>query len=136
MSKGNAFETQLLNKIFTAASLPWDGNTQLYVSLHTADPTEAGTQTSSECAYTSYARAAVGRTSSDWTVSGGGVENANAIPFPQCTGGSESATHFAIGTRASGAGELLYIGELDSPLAISNGITPNFAAGALDVTED
>lgn len=35
----------------------------LYVSLHTSSPTAAGTQTSNEAAYTSYARVAVTRTS-------------------------------------------------------------------------
>ena len=136
MSKGNAFETQLLDKIFTAASIPWDGNTQLYVALHTADPTESGVQSSSEISYTGYARVAVARSGAGWTVSGNAATNAAAITFPQCAGGSGTATHFSVGTRMTGAGELLYIGALDASLAISNGITPNFAAGDLDVTED
>jgi hypothetical protein len=39
-----------------------------YVSLHTADPGETGDQTTSEAAYTSYARVSVVRTTSGWTV--------------------------------------------------------------------
>lgn len=42
-------------------------NGSLYISLHTADPS-AGNQTTSETAYTGYARVAVARTSSGWTV--------------------------------------------------------------------
>jgi hypothetical protein len=108
----------------------------LYVSLHTADPGEAGTQTTNECAYTSYARVAVARSGAGWTVSGNAVTNAALVQFPQCTGGSETATYFAIGTASSGTGKVLYRGALSASLAISSGIQPQFAAGDLDGTED
>ena len=104
MSKGNTFENDLLLLIFNgtaianiadnAASSPL---TNLYVSLHTGDPGEAGNQTTNECAYTSYARVAVARSGSGWTVSGNAVSNAAAITFPAATGGTETATHFAVG---------------------------------------
>jgi hypothetical protein len=110
--------------------------TNLYVSLHTGDPGEAGAQNTSEAAYTSYARVAVARTSGGWTVASGAVTNAAAIQFPQATGGSETITHFGVGTGASGAGYLLYSGALTASLAVSNGIQPEFAAGDLDITED
>jgi hypothetical protein len=63
------------------------------------------------------------------------ISNAAAVTFPQCTGGTESATHFAIGTVSSGAinSKILHSSALDAPLAISNGITPEFAIGALTV---
>ena len=143
MSKGNTFENDLLLLIFNAtgianiadnaASSP---RTNLYVSLHTGDPGEAGDQTTNECAYTSYARVAVARSGSGWTVSGNAVSNAAAITFPQATGGSETATHFAVGTASSSTGKILYSGALSASLAISSGITPEFAIGDLDVTED
>lgn len=136
MSKGNTFETQLLNKIFTAASIPWDGNSHVFVALHTADPGEAGDQTTSEAAYTGYARVAVVRSASGWTVSGNSAVNFAAVTFPQCTAGSATVTYFSVGTRASGAGEILYSGALNASLAVSNGITPSAAAGALACTED
>jgi hypothetical protein len=110
-----------------------DGN--FYVSLHTASPTDAGNQQSSEVAYTSYARVAVSR-ATGWEITGTGttvVSNVAEVIFPQCTGSSATATHFGIGTASSGAGNLLLHGALDDPLAISLGITPQFAAGALDV---
>lgn len=143
MSKGNTFENDLLKLIFNATAIANIADnaaasplTNLYVSLHTGDPGEAGDQTTNECAYTSYARVAVARTSGGWTVSGNAVSNAAAITFPAATGGSETATHFAVGTAASSTGKVLYKGALTAGLAISSGITPEFAIGDLDVTED
>ena len=143
MSKGNTFETDLLQLIFNATAI---GNiadnaassplTNLQVSLHSSDPGEAGSQTTNEVAYTSYARVAVARSGAGWTVTGNAVTNAALIQFPQCTGSSATATHFAIGTAASGAGKILYKGALSASLAISSGIQPQFGAGDLDGTED
>ena len=146
MSKSNTFENELLLLLFnnTAVALIGDASGlqpsatagSLYVSLHTADPGEAGTQTTNECAYTSYARVAVARSGAGWTVSGNAVTNAALVQFPQCTGSSETATHFAIGTASSGTGKILYKGALSASLAISSGIQPQFGAGDLDGTED
>ena len=143
MSKSNVFENELLLLIFNgtaianladnAASSPL---TNLYVSLHTADPGEAGNQTTNECAYTSYARVAVARSGSGWTVSSNTVTNAALVQFPQCTGSSETATHFAIGSASSGTGKIFYKGALSASLSISSGIQPQFAAGDLDGSED
>lgn len=107
-----------------------------YVGLHTADPGEAGTQTTSEIGYTGYARVSVARTSGGWTVSGNAVSNTAAVNFPACTAGSGTATHFSIGTNASGAGNLLLSGSLTGSLAISAGITPAFSAAQLQATLD
>ena len=63
------------------------------------------------------------------------VENAAEVAFPQCTGGSNTITHFAVGTKATGTGKVLYKGALTASLAVSNGITPSFAAGALTISE-
>lgn len=143
MSKGNTFENDFLALIFNAtpianmadnaASSPL---TNLYVSLHTADPGEAGGQATSECAYGSYARVAVPRSNVGWTVSGNQVQNAALVQAPQCASGSESITHFAIGTVSSGAGKVLYKGALSAPLSVSAGIQPQFPAGTLTITED
>lgn len=143
MSKGNTFENDLVKLIFNgtaianiadnAASSPL---TNLYVSLHTADVGEGGDQTTSEATYTSYARVAVARTAGGWTISANAVSNAAAITFPACTGGTNTITHFAVGTAASGTGKVLYKGALSSSLAVSSGITPEFAIGDLDITED
>ncbi len=125
--------TAIANIADNAASSPL---TNLYVSLHTADPGEGGSQTTNECAYGSYARVAVARSGSGWTVSGNTATNAALVQFPQCTSSSETATHVAVGTAASSTGKLLYKGALSASLAISSGIQPQFAAGSLQVSED
>lgn len=146
MSMTNAAEQALLDLIFLNsdwANIGDAGGLQnsasagsFYISLHTANPDETGNQTTNEIAYTSYARVAVARTSGGFTRSGSTIENTALVQFPQCTGGSGTATHFGIGTDLSGAGNLIFKGALTSPLAISNGIQPQFSAGALTVDLD
>lgn len=109
--------------------------TNLYVSLHTANPGASGNQTSSEAAYTSYARVAVARTTGGWSISGETISNVGVITFPTATGGSETETYVGVGLSSSGTGQLLWFGSLTTPLAVSNGITPAFAIGQLAVTE-
>lgn len=113
--------------------------TVLYVSLHTADPGATGNQNTNEATYgggTGYARVSVARTTGGWTLTGESIANAATITFGACVGGTgETETFFGIGTAPSGAGILLYSGALTSNLAVSNGITPSFAAGALTITE-
>ena len=146
MSKSNSMENSMLLLFFNNTDFANIGDASglggsasagsLYIGLHTADPGEAGDQTTNEADYTGYARVAVARTSGGWTVVDNGVSNTAAITFGACTAGSNTITHFSIGTAASGAGILLYSGALDSSLAVSTGITPEFAIGDLDVTED
>lgn len=144
MSKGNTFENDLLKLIFNATAIAdlaendtSSPATNLYVSLHTADPGEAGDQTTNETAYTNYTRVAVARTSGGWTVTANAVENAAEILFPQCGATGATITHAGVGTASSGAGKLLYkTAAFSSSLAVSNGIAPRFVAGALDIIED
>jgi hypothetical protein len=136
VSKGNTTETDVLELIFKATALSWNANTNLYIALHTADPGEAGSQTTSEASYASYARVTVARSGAGWNVSAGSASNAALIQFPQCTGGSETLTYVSIGTASSGAGQILYSGALNASLAVSNLIQPQFSIGALVITED
>lgn len=143
MSATNSFETAVAALIFNgttianiadnAASSP---ATVFYISLHTADPGEAGAQNTNETAYTSYARVSVNRNSGGFTVSGNNVSNTAEISFPTCTGGSSTVTHFGIGLASSGAGTLLLSGALTASLPVSNGILPRFPIGELDVNID
>lgn len=110
--------------------------TDLYLSLHTADPGVGNNQTTNETAYTNYVRIAVARTTGGWDApASGATANAALAQFAQCGVTGATLTHVAIGTAASGAGTVLYAGALSSSLAVANGIQPQFAAGALDVTE-
>jgi len=63
-------------------------------------------------------------------------ENAALVQFPQCSSGTATITHVAVGTAASSTGKLLYSGALAASLAVSSGIQPQFAAGSLVVSED
>lgn len=146
MSMANAFETALLEHIFNNAAIAGIGDASglqpsgaagsLYVSLHTGDPGEAGTQTSNETAYTNYARVAVARTAGGWTVSGNTATNAALIQFPQCGVTGATLTYVGVGTDSSGAGTLLFSGQLSSSLVVANLIQPQFAAGDLDIVAD
>ena len=125
--------------VFSDLSTLWQNSgspaTNLYISLHTANPGAGGSQNTSEAAYTSYARVAVARTSGGWTITGETITNAAVINFPTATGGSETETYVGVGLASSGAGTLLWFGQLTSSLAVSNGITPSIAIGALSITE-
>jgi hypothetical protein len=137
MSKSNATELDFLKYIFNATAIPWAGLGNLYVSLHTGDPGEGGDQQTNECAYTGYARVTVARDAGGWNTAANPISNVAEITFPQCTGGTETATHVAVGTTTTGnAGQILYSGILSAPLAISNLITPRIIAAALQVSED
>ena len=145
MSKSSAYSVDLFELELNAATI---GNladnasaspaTTLTISLHTADPT-GGDQSTSEVAYTSYARVTIVRTAAGWTVSatagGASAVNAAAITFPASTGGANVvATHFSVGT---GVGNyMLRSGALSPPLTIVSGNpAPSFAAGELTLTE-
>lgn len=142
MSKSDTFENDLLKLIFNgtaianladnAASGPL---ANLYVAMHTADPGDAGNQTTNEVAYTSYARVAVPRNSTGFTVTGNSVSPVNDVNFPTATGGSATATYFSIGTAASGTGKILYSGTLSPAISISTGVPPVITNGTT-ITED
>lgn len=142
MSKGNTFENDWLKLIFNATAIANIADnaataplTNLYVSLHTADPGEAGDQTTSETAYTGYARVAVARTTGGWTVTNNSVSPVADITFGACTAGTATITHFAVGTASTGTGKILYSGTVTPNIAVSNGVTPKLTT-ASTVTED
>lgn len=141
MAKGATFDNDLLKLIFNATAIANMADnaassplTNLYVSLHTADPTSAGSQTSSEANYTSYARVAVARTSGGWTVTGNSVSPAATISFPACTGSTNTVTNWAVGTASSGAGKILYTGAVSPNISVASGVTPQLTT-ASTVTE-
>lgn len=142
MSKGDTFENDYLKLIFNGTAIANIADnasasplTNLYLSLHSADPGEAGSQTTSELSYTGYARVAVARTSSGFTVTGNTVALTSTMSFGACTAGSGTATYFAIGTASSGAGKILYSGPVTPQLTIGVGTTPQLTIGTT-VTED
>jgi hypothetical protein len=132
MSKGNTTEGDYVAFVFNATAMPAYG-ANLYVSLHTGDPGEAGTLATNEATYTGYARVSVSRDGAGWVVTGNEAENAAEVTFPECTGGSNTITYAAVGTIG---GQILYSGALTDPINVSNLITPRFPAGTLVFQED
>ena len=120
MPLNNTAKNLMLDQLATVA---------VFTSLHTADPGEAGDQTTNEATYTSYARVAVARSAGGWAVSGNNVDNVAAITFPKCTGGSNNIAFWGIGTDSSGAGKLLYKGSFgianSPPLAFTGATDDN-----------
>jgi len=97
----------------------------LYISLHTADPGVGGDQTTSEVAYTNYARVAVPRTAGGWTVTINEAVPVNPVTFPQGgVGASPVAAFFGVGTAPTGIGKLLRKGPLTPNVTLGNGVTP------------
>ena len=77
MSKSDYLETEVLKSVFQGAALAFAADTIWYIALHTADPGEAGTQSTSEVSgLTGYARKSINRNNTDFTVSGNTVSNA------------------------------------------------------------
>lgn len=144
MSATNATETAILSLIFTATA--WadmaendtsSPQTSFHISLHTASPGEAGSQDTSEVAYTGYARVEVTRDGTGWTVTGGSVTNDAELTFGQCTASPGSdITHVGLGKASSGAGTLLLFATLDSPITMQVGTVPVFSIGELEFTCD
>ena len=142
MSKSDTFENDWMKLIFNATAIANIADnaaasplTNLYVTLHTADPGEAGTQATNEATYTGYARVAVARTSGGFTVSGNSVSPVANINFPACTAGSNTITHFGIGVASAGATKLLYSGTVSPNISVSTGVTPQLTT-ASTITED
>lgn len=148
--KTDVFENDILKLIFNgtaianfadnAASSP---ATTLYLSLHTADPTDAAPNGQSTYEVTAgvvpnYARVAIVRTSGGWVVSGGSVSPVNPVDFPTAgagMSGTVTATYAGIGTALTGNGKLLYTGAINPAIIIAAGVTPRFTT-ASTITED
>jgi len=147
MSATDLFEDDWLDLYFTNVALPNVGDASglqpstvagsLHISLHTGTLLETHTlQSQFEAAYGSYARQAVARSIAQWTVASGVVDNDNAITFPTATSGSETETDFGIGFALTGGGVLQIFGALTASRLVATGTTPEFAAGALDISID
>jgi len=144
MSMSNAAEQALLDLLFL--NVDWAGigdagglqNSaaagSFYIALHSADPGEAGNQTTNEIAYTGYARVAVARTAGGWSRTGSTISNVATVQYGECTAGTATATHFSIGTDVSGTGQIVLSGALTASRSISPGITPLFNPGVMTAT--
>jgi hypothetical protein len=150
MSKSNTFENEWLEHTLNNQTIPGIGdaagllasaaNGDLYMSLHTADPGEAGTQLTNETAYTGYARVACNRDGAFWTVTGNSASPAANIDFGECTASPGAAiTHFALGTASltdsPASGKILYYGTMTPNITMAVGVIPRFKTTST-ITED
>ena len=142
MSKSNSLENSWLKLLFNAVAIADIADndatsplTTLKVSLHDADPGEAGDQTTNEATYGGYARVSVNRTTGGWVVTNNSVSPVSAITFPECTAGSNTITHFGIGSASSGAGVLYYSGTVSPNISVSTGVTATLTTSS-SISED
>jgi hypothetical protein len=135
---GATLQAELLELLLNAVPIPNIADdaastpaTEYFVSLHTANPTNAGNQTSSEIAYTGYARVSVSRnaTSPAWTITGTSPASASpnaSITFGAMTAGAGgTATHAVIGTLSTGTGKIIFSGAISPTISVVNGISPS-----------
>lgn len=122
--------TNWANVADNAASAPV---TNVTVQLHTANLTAATALQSQNAAnYTNYAAQTVARSGAGWAAaSGGATSNVATISYPQCGASGNTVTHVSAGDGTNA----WHFGALNSSLAVSSGITPQFAGGALTITE-
>ena len=148
-SKTDTFENQLLLLLFNnttianigdgtgieGSTVPGSFYVRLYTSAVAVDDSTLGT----EAAYTGYVQygVAVARSGAGFTVAASNASNAAAITFGASTS-SETIRYFGIwktNVDETLANRIMWA-QLDSDLAVSTGITPEFAIGDLDVNED
>src|SRR4029077_17645550 len=131
MSISDTTENAILNLVFSATT--WANyainatsspETNIVVALHTADPTDSGTQSSSETTYTPYARGKVAGSARWTTSSAGSVSPAGNIDFVAGTGGSGTINFFSTGKSGGGTTAILWSGGVSPTIAAGNGVTP------------
>jgi hypothetical protein len=138
-SKTDQYENDSLAWLLTAVAitgLPVATSGNFYVALFTVTPSDTGGGT--ETVYTNYARVAILRNASAWTISGTSptqAVNTAQLSFPACGATGATVVAWALMSASSG-GTMYYWGALSASLVISNGITPQIAASAMSISED
>lgn len=134
MSISDTTETAILKLIFQAVA--WANyadnaigtpQTNVDVALHTADPGDAGTMSTSETNYGAYLRVSVLRTSGGWAVAGTTPTTVNpvaAITFPAGSSGAGTITNFSTGKTGGGATAILFSGTVTPNITVGSGVTP------------
>jgi hypothetical protein len=143
MSISETTENALLNLIFSATlwanyaqNASSSPETNIVVGLHTADPLDAGTMSTSEAGYTNYARQNVLRSTGWSTSTAGSVSPAANIDFPSSGAAGTTVTHWSTGKSGGGAAPILFSGAVSPTIAIgAAGVIPRLTT-ATTVTLD
>ena len=122
----NYLETKILEHVL--ANTAYTSPTTVYLGLHTADPTDAGTGT--EVSGGSYARQSFAS-----TISGNAATNTSAIEFPTATGSWGTVGWVGVWDNLT-SGNLLFHGALTNSKTIASGDVFRVPAGDLDITLD
>src|SRR5262245_30730464 len=137
MSISNATETAILKLIYQAVA--WANyadnaaaspQTNVTNALHSGDPADAGTQTTSEVTYTSYTRVDVARSTTGWSEANGTVTPVSNIDFPAGTGGGGTASFWSTGKTGGGASAILWSGTVSPAIALGSGVTPRLTTAS------
>ena len=121
-------EEQIIDWTFGGSDMP-AAHANVYVSLHTADPTNSGEANEVDSGTTNYSRAET-TANGDWTRTGNQAENAAEIGFGVADGSWGTITHFSI-WDAESAGNALMSGELDQSKTVEENDEIRFDAGNL-----
>lgn len=133
MPFSTAHANDLLELIFNGTAIPdlaendaTGPSTNLYFAGHTSSPGVGGTQATNEVTYTGRSRPTCARSSGGFTVSTNTVVPVATVSFGACTVGSETMTHFSIGTSGTpgAAGYHICHGTVTPNIAIAPGVTP------------
>jgi hypothetical protein len=121
--------TAISNIADNAASAP---ATNIWVSLHTADPADTGTMGTNEVSYTGYTRIGVARTTGGWVVTNNSASPVSAITFPQATSTSTGTiTYASLGmTSATTAGIIIASGAVSPTINYGQNVTPSLTTGS------
>jgi hypothetical protein len=139
-SKSDACENALLLLLFNNTNFANVGDAtglrgsttagSFWLSLHTADPGDTGTATTSETSYTGYGRVAVARSGAGFVVTANSVSPAANADFGECTAGTATITYFGVVTSSSGAGTLMYSGGVSPSISVSSGVIPRIKSSS------
>lgn len=131
MSATDVAENAILNLILratawanvadNAASSPL---TALHAALATADPGDAGTMSTSEATYTSYARQNIARSTGFSAASGGSSALAADLDFPAATGGTNTISYWNLGKTGGGAVDAFFNGTVTPNISVTSGVIP------------
>ena len=127
-SKTNALELRVLDCFLRNVAAAQTAT--VYVALFTVAPTDAGGGT--EVSGNAYARQAVAFDAA----ASGATQNTSLITFPTATPGNWGTVVAAAIMDALTVGNMLYWFDLDASKVVNANDVFQFAAGAIDITED
>lgn len=144
--KSDGFEDDILQLLFrnvvqgavSALNITAGAAANLYITLSTAVLDDTSTQATSEVSYTGWlGRLILAQGTANWTKADNETaQNASALTFGKRENtGTLTAQSTNIGTSATGAGNPMYWGALDSNLEIGINVNPQFAVNALKIRE-